>query len=134
MSHKEKKYFLNKISTRKNCFYFGKVNGPEKNLLFNISDCLIIPSYSEALPLVLIESYSNGLPVVSTPVGAIPYFLNHQLGACTDFSNFKESINEVLKNKRNYYSENCVTEYKKNFSYEIFERKIISLFNDLNKI
>jgi len=36
------------------------------------ADVLVLPSYHEALPLVLLEAASLGVPVVATPVVAIP--------------------------------------------------------------
>lgn len=40
--------------------------------LMSASDVLVLPSYTEALPTVLLEGMSNGLPVVATRVGGIP--------------------------------------------------------------
>ena len=34
-------------------------------------DCLILPSFNEGLPLVLIECLSIGIPFITTKVGAI---------------------------------------------------------------
>ena len=35
-------------------------------------DAFLLPSYSEGLPYALLESMAAGVPVIATPVGAIP--------------------------------------------------------------
>lgn len=40
------------------------------------SDMLVLPSYDEGLPLVILEALANGVAVVCTPVGEIPSVLN----------------------------------------------------------
>ena len=42
------------------------------------ADLLILPSYHEGLPLVLLEAASLGIPSVTTPVGAIPEVFTDQ--------------------------------------------------------
>lgn len=54
------------------CGWVDKAGARE--LLIN-SDCLILPSYDEGLPLVILEALASGLPVVATPVGSIPEVL-----------------------------------------------------------
>ena len=52
--------------------YEGWVSGDQKNDLFNMSDAFILPSYTEGLPVSILEAMSYGLPILSTPVGGIP--------------------------------------------------------------
>lgn len=52
--------------------FIGVVTGREKVDLFQSAMIYILPSYGENLPFSLLEAMALGLPVVTTPVGAIP--------------------------------------------------------------
>ena len=52
--------------------YEGFVSGSKKSKLFNVADAYILPSYTEGLPVSILEAMSYNLPILSTPVGGIP--------------------------------------------------------------
>jgi glycosyltransferase involved in cell wall biosynthesis len=52
--------------------FIGVVTGKEKVELFQSAMIYVLPSYGENLPFSLLEAMALGLPVVTTPVGAIP--------------------------------------------------------------
>ena len=44
--------------------------------LLNTADALILPSYREGLPNVMLEAIATGTPAIVTPVGGVPEILN----------------------------------------------------------
>lgn len=52
-----------------------KKNGGELNALYRLADVFVIPSYQEGFPRAIWEAMANSLPVIATPVGAIPHHL-----------------------------------------------------------
>lgn len=49
----------------------GFVSGPEKDSILLKSDILVLPSYSEGLPISIIEAMAAGCSIITTDVGAI---------------------------------------------------------------
>jgi glycosyltransferase involved in cell wall biosynthesis len=50
----------------------GWLSSAETDELLCRTDILVLPSFAENLPMVILEAFAHGVPVISTPVGAIP--------------------------------------------------------------
>jgi glycosyltransferase involved in cell wall biosynthesis len=65
------------------------------------SDVLVLPSYDEGLPLVILEALAHGVAVVCTPVGEIPSVLTHGVNAYFvppgDVQGLATGLQEVLR-------------------------------------
>jgi len=57
-------------------FHYHKT-GSELMLLYRNADIFVLPSHHEGFPRTIWEAMANSLPVVSTNVGSIPYFLEN---------------------------------------------------------
>lgn len=70
--------------------------------LMALADVLILPSYDEGLPLVILEALANGVAVICAPVGEIPSLLTHSVNAsfvqAGDVSGIAQSLQKVLLN------------------------------------
>lgn len=78
----------------------GWVDGPAKTEAFRQATLFVLPSYSEGLPMSILEAMSYGLPVVSTPVGGIPtVVIEGETGFCVppgDAAAIADRINRLL--------------------------------------
>lgn len=62
--------------------FTGWSNQHQVSELMSHADLLVLPSYDEGLPLVILEALANSVAVVCTPVGEIPSVLTDGLNAC----------------------------------------------------
>jgi len=72
---------LNDIKTK----FTGFVSGKHKKDVFRDADIYIFPSYTEGMPISVIEAMAFGLPVITRPVGGLKdFFEDGKMGYITD--------------------------------------------------
>jgi glycosyltransferase involved in cell wall biosynthesis len=59
----------------------GWVDRDAASELLRRADIFVLPSHFEAMPISILEALAHGVPVIATPVGAIPEFLTDGLTA-----------------------------------------------------
>lgn len=64
--------------------FHGYINGDEKKAVFLQADVLLLPSYGEGLPMVILEAFSATNAVITTNVGAIPEIVDQECGFVVD--------------------------------------------------
>ena len=52
--------------------FLGWVKGEQKDLLFRKASVFCLASYTEGFPMAVLDAWSYGIPVISTPVGGLP--------------------------------------------------------------
>ncbi|MGJ8593030.1 MAG: glycosyltransferase family 4 protein [Aquaticitalea sp.] len=99
------------------------------------SHLLILPSLWEGMPMVLIEAAATKLPVISTPVGSIPDFLNNENATISNLDDFSTAIKSVILNYEVAMekSEKLYQECRDNFKIENVYAKHLHLYQSLIK-
>ena len=90
--------------------------------LINKSKILVMPSYNEGGPRVVVEAMACGVPVLATPVGIVPDLLRNGLGGeiiAWDADDIARRVSKLLEDHRGYqkYSQSGLEMAKQ------FERK-----------
>lgn len=97
------------------------------------ADVLILPSYDEGLPLVILEALANSVAVVCTPVGEIPAILSDGVNACFvqpgDASGIASALQRVLNEPvfRQTLEHNGRRLYEEKFSFARFFTSVAKL-------
>ena len=97
------------------------------------ADILILPSYDEGLPLVILEALANSVAVICTPVGEIPHVLTDDVNVCFvnpgDVPAIANKLQEILDQPllREKLEKNAHAVYISKFS-------IIKFFDNLSDI
>lgn len=63
---------IKKLGIDSNVELLGWIGNEERMKLLNSTTIFVLPSYSEGLPMAVIEAMSKGVPVVASSVGGIP--------------------------------------------------------------
>ena len=111
----------------------GAVYGKEKEELLKEADAFILPTYSEGLPMAVLEAWAYGLPVITTDFANLPEGFQH--GAAFRIENevskmaigltefFSKSDEEIIS-----YGKNGYALAKSSFSWEAVGEKTVALY------
>lgn len=110
----------------------GWVANQKKAELFNYADAFILPSYTEGLPLSILEAFSYGLPVLTTPVGGIPEIITTSNGILFHPGNKTEIYNSILSLLEFKTNTEQIKEQSKKYLPEQIRSKLNTIYNNLN--
>jgi glycosyltransferase involved in cell wall biosynthesis len=111
----------------------GWISHEDLPTYLNRMKLLVMPSYTEALPRVMLEAMSCGTPVLATEVGAIPDIISDKNTGFLIKNNTPESIARNIVKILNYpnlesISKNARARIMKEFTFEIALEQYRSAF------
>jgi len=105
--------------------------------IFSAMDLFVLPSFTEGLPNVILESFAHRKTAVATRVGGVPEIIDHGINGILvrpgDPGKMAEEIDILLHNK-SLLSKMGDTAYdivKSRFSFEDQNKKLVSIYNTL---
>lgn len=113
----------------------GWVDEEEKKELLKTADLFLLPSYSEGMPMSILEAMGYGLPIVASSVGGIPQLIkNNENGLLItpgDIEGFAQAIIMILKNDnlKKDMGLNSHSIAKNKFSKSAHIEKILDIYN-----
>ena len=85
------------VSSMSNIKMLGHIEGEDKAKVFKESDIYCLPSYSEGLPVSVLEAMAFGLPVLTTSVGGLRYFFKEGKMGYTSIPQDRDTLLHALK-------------------------------------
>lgn len=92
------KYLIDSLSLDKKVILAGRLEDGDVKVLFNHVDCIVIPSLSESIPLVLSEGINANKPLIVTNVGDMGYLAEkYKLGYVVKKENYNDLAEALIK-------------------------------------
>lgn len=109
----------------------GYVSGATKSEIFLDSDVVVLPSYGEGLPMVILEAFHAGCAVLTTRVGAIPEIVSKENGILINPGNESElmqALDVIFGNAISIQSmKRNNAFYAKKFTLASFVKQMVSI-------
>lgn len=117
----------------------GWISGVEKDHQLRNADIFLLPSYSEGMPMAILDAMGYGLPIVATKVGGVPQIVHHNengyLADPGEVEKLSEYIIRLLSNKEEI--DRCggksVEIIREKFSFDIHLSKLEKIYKQLEK-
>lgn len=116
--------------------YHGRQYGEDKEARFAEADCFVHPTLDDCFPLVILEAMQHSLPVIATPVGAIPDIIMDGVTGILIPIEQPESLAlklyDVIQRPYQYRLMGvCAQErVEKDYSLASFEEQLVKIIND----
>ncbi len=119
-----------------NLIFLGIIPRDHMNLMFNVADCLFMPSFNELFPMSILEAVRSNKPVVLRDLDLYKDILWDNYLAGNNVDEFVKLIDNLAKDKdlyktyqekskkiADFYSKEHVSKIWKDFYTEIYQKK-----------
>lgn len=123
------------VGIRENVVFTGIRNDmPE---IYSLFDIFVIASFTEGLPMVLLEAMASHVPVIATKVGAIPQVLDHGVSGLLvepgNIERLQEAMKLLLRNKEQAksFARKAYERVSANFSSKVMANQYLDVYRRL---
>lgn len=104
--------------------------------IMHTATALVMPSYWEGMPTVVLEAMASGIPVISTAVGHVSAVLrDRETGFVIDhtLASFERAVSDVLENDHVVHSitQNARALVQEEFSLAVAKRRLDSIYREI---
>jgi glycosyltransferase involved in cell wall biosynthesis len=120
--------------TQEQLYCTGEISYEQVAVELRKSSSLLLFSYYENMPCVILEALCTGIPVIATRVGGISEVIKEENGLLITAGNENElldSMKEMIRNRHNYDKEKISLRAMEQFSYEIIGKKINTIYHSV---
>ncbi len=116
----------------------GYISSEQMVELYKSATMLLLPSYEEGLPYVILEAMAAGLPVISTYIGGIPDVIDESVnGFLIEPGNYKALAQKILfliqdESLRERIGRTNREKVMRHYSEEIIVRKLDAIYDTLS--
>lgn len=116
----------------------GWVEGEERIRLLRTSRMLILPSYTEGVPNVILEAMASRLPVITTPVGGIPSVVQDGVSCIfiqpRDVAGMVAAICRLLRNQQEceWLAENAYREVCRRYALDVVSEQLCRIYGAID--
>jgi len=127
---------LTKMNIEDEVIFTGRVEPQKIHKYYQAADIFVLPSYTEGLPVSVLEAMACGLPVVATNVGGIPEIITDRVnGFIVPSKNEKELIKKLaaLTNNKDYrekFSQKSVEKINDEFNSGKKLKRLVDLYQN----
>lgn len=125
--------------------YHGPKYGDEKYAFYRDADIFVLPSYTEALPVSILEAMQFGLPVVASNVGGVSAEVEEGVSGFLlggkqpiMLNTFRPNVCEIADKLQVLLTDTDLRhkmgsagreKYEREFTLEVFEKRIVEILN-----
>ncbi len=107
--------------------FTGYITGKQKEDFFRNASIYAVCSYEEGFPMVILEAWNYGIPVITTPVGGLPDVIEEEKNCITfGFGNHEELTYKLAKLIDNFELRRYMSEYEQQFVKQHFSTSQIN--------
>jgi glycosyltransferase involved in cell wall biosynthesis len=116
-----------------NCTFTGQKKPVDIRMWLNAADCLLLPTYTEAVPAAVMEAFACGIPAITSDVGGCPEIVeegkNGLIVPVRDVTSLKNAVEWMYHNPRDRLrmgKEGRITVCEQ-FDHEILTQKLMGI-------
>lgn len=131
------KTLAQELGIERQTIFLGWINGSAKDKAFKEASIFCLPSYAEGFPMAVLDAWSYGLPVITTPVGGIPDIAkegsNLLLFSPGDIDSLATQIERLIRDKdlRDRLSQESIHLANTTFNIKTINKEIETLYTKL---